>query len=70
MFLFAVTRLNTSYEALSGGLISESLTDLTGGVVERFELGRKAPDNMLEIMLKAQKKQSLMGCSIDVSIEL
>jgi calpain, invertebrate len=65
-FIVCVSRLNGSYEALSGGLISESLTDLTGGLVVRFELGRNAPDNLLQIMLKAQSKGSLMGCSIDV----
>lgn len=59
-------RLNGSYEALSGGLMSEALTDVTGGIVERFELGRKAPADLQDIVLKAFKKSSLMGCSIDV----
>jgi len=50
--------------------MSEALTDVTGGIVERFELGRKAPDDLEKTMLKAFKKSSLMGCSIDVSIFL
>jgi len=48
--------------------MSEALTDITGGIVERFELGRKAPADLQNIMLKAFKKSSLMGCSIDVII--
>jgi Calpain family cysteine protease len=43
------------------------LTDFTGGIVERFELGAKAPKELWQIMLKAKLKGSLMGCSIDVS---
>jgi len=46
--------------------MSEALTDVTGGIVERFELGRKAPADLQDIVLKAFKKSSLMGCSIDV----
>lgn len=62
-FLF---RLHGSYEALSGGLTSEALTDFTGGVVERFELRENCPDDMLKRILRAHKRYSLMGCSIDV----
>ena len=60
-------RLHGSYEALSGGLTSEALTDFTGGVVERFELRDKTPEDLLKRMLRAHKRLSLMGCSIDVS---
>jgi len=48
--------------------MSEALTDVTGGIIERFELGRKAPTDLQNIMLTAFKKSSLMGCSIDVTI--
>jgi len=61
-------RLHGSYEALSGGLMSEALTDVTGGIVERFELGNKAPSDLQNIMLTAFRKSSLMGCSIDVTV--
>jgi len=46
--------------------MSEALTDMTGGIVERFELGRKAPSDLQNTMLSAGRKSSLMGCSIDV----
>lgn len=67
MGIFSCCRLNGSYEALSGGLTSEALTDFTGGVVERYELKAKTPPDLFQTMLKAHKKGSLMGCSIDVS---
>lgn len=60
-------RLNGSYESLSGGLTSEALTDFTGGMAERYELKSKAPRDLFQIMFKALRKGSLMGCSIDVS---
>jgi len=48
--------------------MSEALTDVTGGIVERFELGHKAPADLQNIMLTAFKKSSLMGCSVDVNM--
>jgi len=59
-------RLNGSYEALSIGVTSEALTDFTGGMIDRYQLKDNAPPRLFEIMLKAQKKGCLMGCSIDV----
>jgi len=64
--LDGLCRLHGSYESLSGGLTSEALTDFTGGVVTRFELRDNAPCNLLQIMMKAHDRGSLMGCSIDV----
>ncbi len=59
-------RLCGSYENLAGGLASEALTDFTGGVAERFNFREELPDNTFQMMLKAQQRGSLMGCSIDV----
>lgn len=63
----AYAKLCGCYECLSGGLTSEAMTDFTGGVVERFELRDKAPEDLWPTMLHARKRLSLMGCSIDAS---
>ena len=70
LFLQYHSRLNGCYEALSGGLPSEALTDFTGGVVELFELRDQAPPNLFQIMLKANSRGSLMGCCVFVRIFL
>lgn len=62
---FIFFRLVGSYESLKGGSTSEAMEDFTGGVTEMFDL-KNAPPNMLNIMLKAFQRGSLMGCSIDV----
>lgn len=59
-------RLNGSYEALKGGSTIEAMEDFTGGVAETFAT-REAPENFYEILEKALKRGSLVGCSIDVS---
>lgn len=62
--------MSGSYEALSGGLTVEALTDFTGGVAARHELRDKAPSDLFQIMYKASKNGALMGCSIDVRIPI
>jgi hypothetical protein len=42
------------------------MEDFTGGVAENFQI-REAPEDFFEILEKALKRGSLLGCSIDVS---
>ncbi|XP_009870041.1 PREDICTED: calpain-9 isoform X2 [Apaloderma vittatum] len=62
----AYAKLNGSYEALKGGSTIEAMEDFTGGVGETYEV-KKAPDNFYEILQKALKRCSMVGCSIDTS---
>lgn len=62
--LRTVGRVHGSYEALKTGSAAEAMVDFTSGVVESFDLGSKAPDDLFQIMLDSVKRQSLMGCSI------
>jgi len=62
-----VSRLNGSYENLKGGSSSEAMEDFTGGVTEMFDLAQ-APPNLFNIMSKAVERESMMGCSVDVSL--
>ncbi|XP_010560981.1 PREDICTED: calpain-9 isoform X2 [Haliaeetus leucocephalus] len=62
----AYAKLNGSYEALKGGSTIEAMEDFTGGIGEMYEV-KKAPDNFYEILEKALKRCSMVGCSIDTS---
>ncbi|KAG9463839.1 hypothetical protein GDO78_020964 [Eleutherodactylus coqui] len=60
----AYAKLNGSYEALTGGTLNEAMEDFTGGISEIYDL-KNAPDDLYQIMLKATKAESLLGCSIN-----
>ncbi|XP_037380227.1 LOW QUALITY PROTEIN: calpain-9-like, partial [Talpa occidentalis] len=57
----AYAKLNGSYEALYWGNTIEAMVDFTGGVPETFT-NEEAPENFYEILEKALKRGSLVGC--------
>ena len=59
-------RVNSSYEVLIGGSSIEGFEDFTGGISESYDL-KEAPPFLFNIMRKALKLGSLLGCSIDVN---
>uniref|UniRef100_A0A803VJN0 Calpain 9 n=1 Tax=Ficedula albicollis TaxID=59894 RepID=A0A803VJN0_FICAL len=61
----AYAKLNGSYESLKGGSTIEAMEDFTGGIGEMYDV-KAAPDNFYEILEKALKRCSMVGCSIDV----
>ncbi|XP_073527988.1 calpain-8-like [Phyllobates terribilis] len=62
----AYAKLNGSYEALTGGSTIEGMEDFTGGISEQYDL-KKAPADLYQIIQKAIKAESLLGCSIDIT---
>ncbi|XP_056101637.1 calpain-1 catalytic subunit-like [Rhinichthys klamathensis goyatoka] len=58
----AYAKVCGSYADLDGGFISEALMDFTGGVHIQFALN-EAPSYLWNIMYRAAKSKTLMGCS-------
>ncbi|XP_023126526.2 calpain-2 catalytic subunit-like isoform X8 [Amphiprion ocellaris] len=62
----AYAKLNGSYESLNGGSSIEGFEDFTGGIAESYDL-QEAPPFLFNIMRKALRLGSLLGCSINIS---
>ncbi|XP_059215463.1 calpain-2 catalytic subunit-like [Centropristis striata] len=62
----AYAKVNSCYEALSGGNTIEGFEDFTGGIAEVYSLN-KAPSNLFQIIKRALSLGSLLGCSIDIT---
>ena len=61
-------RIHGSYEALEGGWTQDALVDLTGGLGMSVDLTEKEklPKDTFNVMLRQQRNNALMGCSIRV----
>ncbi|XP_070833125.1 calpain-2 catalytic subunit-like [Chaetodon trifascialis] len=62
----AYAKVHGCYEALAGGNAIEGFEDFTGGIAEEYSLD-KAPPNLFQIMQRALRLGSLLGCCIDVA---
>nr|XP_014339375.1 PREDICTED: calpain-9-like [Latimeria chalumnae] len=62
----AYAKLYGSYEALKGGSTLEAMEDFTGGVGEMYNT-KESPKNLYQIINKALKRGSMLGCSINIS---
>ncbi|XP_063040697.1 calpain-1 catalytic subunit-like [Engraulis encrasicolus] len=57
----AYAKVCGSYADMNAGSVSEALVDFTGGVHMTFDL-KEAPANLWDLMFRAAKSRSLMGC--------
>ncbi|KAM8851545.1 calpain-2 catalytic subunit-like [Synchiropus picturatus] len=62
----AYAKVNGCYESLSGGCTIEGFEDFTGGIAEIYTLA-KAPPNFFQLIRRALKLGSLLGCAIDIA---
>ena len=62
-------RIHGSYEALEGGWTQDALVDFTGGLGMSVDLTQKdkLQKDMFDVMLRQQRNNALLGCSIRVS---
>ena len=58
----AYAKIHGSYGALDGGWVEDSFTDFSGGILESFKL-KSIPDNLFEIMFKADQNGAFLSCS-------
>ena len=65
-----VFRIHGSYEALEGGWTQDALVDFTGGLGMSIDLTEKdkLPEDTFNVMLRQQRNNALLGCSIRVSV--
>ncbi|XP_071337313.1 calpain-2 catalytic subunit-like [Trachinotus anak] len=62
----AYAKVSGCYENLAGGNTIEAFEDFTGGIAEIYALD-KAPANLFQLIRRALRLGSLLGCSIDTS---
>ncbi|XP_077005264.1 calpain-8 [Tamandua tetradactyla] len=62
----AYAKLNGSYEALTGGSTVQGFEDFTGGISEIYDL-ENPPASLYQLIQKALRAGSMLGCSIDLS---
>ena len=60
-------RLYGSYEKIWGGLNSEALEDLTGGIGETIMLKGSTQTGLFDLILNMTERVSLIGTGIGVS---
>lgn len=51
-----------SYADMKFGWVSEALKDFTGGVHMTLDLQNESPQNVFDLIYRAAKANSLMGC--------
>ena len=58
----AYAKFNGSYQALNGGFGVRSLTELTGGCVETYNLEDQTQESITNLLLSSVQKTALMMC--------
>jgi len=72
MMMLVLCRLMGSYESMRSCTIIDVLHDFTGGLVESYCLERDPPQTpfLVNSMLKALERQSLVGCCIHIQVRI